>query len=520
MPKNKDALFPLIIVSIILLGVYLRVLGYHNPSFWLDEAWRANIVSAPNWFEELLGNKRAPNGLGYISINVLLSRLHNSETVLRLSSLVPSILSILLVFLIAKNLFKTKLIIALASFSMAINPDLINYAKELKPFSLEILCHLTVIYFFILYWKSEKDKYLSMTFLAGFCSALVAANTVFLFPGIFLLLLNKYLREGDKKMLLIMSLVALSLLCTFILQYVFIWSNSRHDLLVKHWRHNFYLERPLAVDHLKWLCGQFLSSLRHFLNSNTFFGIPFLNTAYGIILPIFYFVGIVVLIMKRKADWLTLFLSPILILLIFNLLNIWPFGPIYVNIFIVIYLSMVTMFGLDYLVEAIKDKMRVALISWIVLFFFVFQFPFDFRLYQKKLILEEMKGAMAYIYDTYESNRGERDQENRVDGSKDTLCLSWLASPAFRYYTQYHHDFSKKYGDFFKNNFHIIRYKGRESSYVKEKSKEILAKNNNTWFLFSHFRTYEVNALREAVGTEKKDFPGAMVFYVASEKRM
>ena len=81
MPKNKDALFPLIIVSIILLGVYLRVLGYHNPSFWLDEAWRANIVSAPNWFEELLGNKRAPNGLGYISINVLLSRLHNSETV-------------------------------------------------------------------------------------------------------------------------------------------------------------------------------------------------------------------------------------------------------------------------------------------------------------------------------------------------------------------------------------------------------------------------------------------------------
>lgn len=127
---------------------------------------------------------------------------------------------------------------------------------------------------------------------------------------------------------------------------------------------------------------------------------------------------------------------------------------------------------------------------------------------------------MAYIYDTYESTRGERDQENRVDGSKDTLCLSWLSAPAFKYYTQYHYDFSRKYGDFFLNNFHIIHYKGRESGYVKEKSKEILRKNRNAWFLFSHFRSYEVNAVREAVGTEKKGFPGAMVFYVAGEKRM
>lgn len=125
---------------------------------------------------------------------------------------------------------------------------------------------------------------------------------------------NKCLRVGNKKMLLKISPVALLLLCTLIFQYFFIWSNSRHDLLVQHWKHDFYLRRACTVDHLKWLFEQFLSSIRHFLNSNTFFGIPFLNTAYGIILPIFYFVGIVVLIMKRKADWLTLFLSPILIL--------------------------------------------------------------------------------------------------------------------------------------------------------------------------------------------------------------
>jgi len=520
MPKNKDALFPLIIVSIILLGVYLRVLGYHNPSFWLDEAWRANIVSATNWFEELVGNKRAPNALGYISINVFLSRLHNSETVLRLSSLVPSILAVLLVFLIAKNLFKTKLVIMLATFSMAINPDLINYAKELKPFSLELLCHLTVIYFFILFWKSEKDKYLYMTFLTGFGSALVAANTVFLFPGIFLLLLNKYFREGNKKMLLIVFLVALLLLCTLILQYVFIWSTSRHDLLVQHWKHNFYLRRPFTVDILKWLFEQFLSSIRHFLNSNTFFSIPLLNAAYGIMLPIVYGLGIIFLMIKKKAEWLILFLSPVIILISFNLLKIWPIGSIYVNIFMIFYLSTVTMFGLDYLIEANKGKIRVALISGIVIFFFIFQFPFDFKNYQEKPLLEDMKGAITYIHDAHASKPHEQCLGIQANDMKDTLCLSWLSAPAFKYYTQYHHDFSKKYGDYFRDHFNVIRYKGRAPDYVNEKSKEILGKNRNTWFLFSHFRTYEIGALREEIGLEKKKFPGVAVFYIPGNSGM
>lgn len=520
MLRNKDTLFHLIIVSIILLGAYLRVLGYHNPSFWLDEAWRANMVSAPNWFEELVGNKRAPNSFGYISINVFLSGLHNSEPVLRLSSLVPSILSILLVFLIAKHLFKAKLIIVLATFSIAINPDLINFAKDLKPFSLELLCHLTVIYFFILYCKHEKDKYLIITFFVCFCSALVAANTAFLFPAIFLLLFYKYFKEGNKKLLIVTSFVALLLLCTLISQYVFIWSHSRHDLLVRYWKDDFYSMRPYTINHLKWLLVQFMASIRHFLNNNTFFDILFLNATYKIVLPILYCIGIVVLIMKKQADWLTLFLFPILILLIFNLLNIWPFGSIYVNLFMVIYLSMVMMFALDYLLEATKDRMRVGVISAIIVFFFVFQFPFDFRLYQEKPILEEMKSAIACIYDTYESNRRKRDQESKADRSKDTLCLSWLSSPAFQYYTQYHHDFSKKYGDFFQDNFHITRYKGREPDYVKEKSKEILAKNRNTWFLFSHFRSYEIDALREEIGMEKKKYPGAAVFYVSGDKRI
>jgi len=397
---------------------------------------------------------------------------------------------------------------------MAINPDLINYAKELKPYSLELLCHLTVIYFFILFWKSERDKYLYITFLTGFGSALVAANTVFLFPGIFLLLLNKYFREGNKKMLLIVFLVALLLLCTLIFQYVFIWSTSRHDLLVQYWKHNFYLRRPFTVDHLKWLFGQFLSFIRHFLNSNTFFNIPLLNAAYGIMLPIVYGLGIIFLMIKKKAEWLILFLSPVIILISFNLLKIWPFGPIRVNIFIVIYLSMATMFGLDYIVEATKDKMRVVLISWIVVFFFIFQFPFDFKKYQEKPNLEEIKSAMSYIYDAYESNRWERDQENRFYRTKDTLCLSCFSAQAFKYYTKYHHDFSRKYGEFFQNNFHIIYYKAREPDYVNKKSKEILAKNRNTWFLFSHFRSYEIDALREEIGLEKKKFPGVAVFYV------
>ncbi len=119
MGKRIDVLFYCCIVCIIGLAIFFRSQGYFNGaiSFWVDEAmWADNLITKP--LNEVINIRP----VGYMFLTKLLTKISKDEITFRMISYLSSILAIPLIFLIAKRIWKSKVVILLLVFLVAFNP--------------------------------------------------------------------------------------------------------------------------------------------------------------------------------------------------------------------------------------------------------------------------------------------------------------------------------------------------------------------------------------------------------------
>ena len=111
----------LIVGMAICLGLYLRLQIYLYHGVNGDEIWRMmRILSGPHeWLEPFL---QAPGGVGYMFVNWILTGFYNTEYVFRLTSLIPSGISLILVFLISTMVFHSRIIVLSSVFLTSFNP--------------------------------------------------------------------------------------------------------------------------------------------------------------------------------------------------------------------------------------------------------------------------------------------------------------------------------------------------------------------------------------------------------------
>lgn len=133
-----------------------------NQSLWRDEAFSA-LLSEKSPLEIIrLTMHDASPPLYYILLHYWVIFFGNNEVVLRSLSLLFHFLTVIVVFLIARTLIKSvwgQILVALATL---LNPFLLQYSFEARPYSL--LAFLTVIVVYLIY----KRKYILSSILLAF----------------------------------------------------------------------------------------------------------------------------------------------------------------------------------------------------------------------------------------------------------------------------------------------------------------------------------------------------------------
>ena len=197
-----ERLAPLLLLfAFILLGAWARVVNAGgSASLWFDEAWR--IVRLLEADSVLVQAFSPPNHIDPPVFNLLiylLAQVHNSELVLRLASIVPGVLAILAAWLVGRQLFASRWTALLAAFLVAFSPWATIFSKELKPYSLVLLLHLSVLYGF-LRWRRKVTVGSTLLFAGTMAAALFfSPNIVFAYPGICILLLVTAGEKHDRR---------------------------------------------------------------------------------------------------------------------------------------------------------------------------------------------------------------------------------------------------------------------------------------------------------------------------------
>jgi len=155
------------LTSSLLLGTALRVVGLGAESLWLDEASTARRAALT--YAELFFDTRNGSQLPlYFWISKAWSGIAGTgEVSLRFPALIFGVLLIPMVFLLGRELFGERAA-GWAAFFAAINPVLIHYSQDARPYSLYVLL-VVGSWFYLIRWIRGGER----RHLLGWCISTV-----------------------------------------------------------------------------------------------------------------------------------------------------------------------------------------------------------------------------------------------------------------------------------------------------------------------------------------------------------
>jgi mannosyltransferase len=181
---------------VLILSFLLRLIGI-NQSLWLDEAISANMAQLPinkivtNFS---IGDFHPP--LHYWFLNIWIKIFGNGVVIMRLSSVIFSLITIWLVYLIGKEI-KDKKLGFWAALLVAVNPLLIYYSQELRMYSMAVMLLTGAVYFWIRVGKKPNRKNMLGFNLMTFLAFVTFYGSVFLIGAMILyLLVNKKVKQA------------------------------------------------------------------------------------------------------------------------------------------------------------------------------------------------------------------------------------------------------------------------------------------------------------------------------------
>jgi hypothetical protein len=458
----------------IALGTLARFAQYIvNRSLWRDEAKLAlNIVNRSylGLLQPLDDRQGAP--IGFLLVEKLATQLFgNNEYALRLFPLLCGILSLALIYELAKkSLSKNAIPVAVALFA-GLTP-LIYYSSELKQYSTDVACALLACLLGVRLHRNETT-WLEIA-IAGVIGAILvwfSHPAIFTLAGVATVTTISYLlrREYGKA---IQRLIAYSLWAFSFIAFYFISlaTLSGDDSLKDSWggRGAFMPFPPTSLSDLLWLPQ---TLIQFFANPVFSFGEAGLKEIPAIVIAVTAFlVGCIFAFKGRKQDLLIL-LSPILLTLLASGLEKYPFRSRLV-LFLVPFAVLILAEGLEFIRQRMTNK--PAQIVSIVLVILLLAQPVSsagIRLF-KPILRQEIKPVISYV------------QEKQQPG--DVLYIYHRASDAFRFY-------APKYG--YQDGSYIIGVDDLDRDEITTEADRIhfqrdldrLRGKPRVWIIFSHY---------------------------------
>jgi uncharacterized membrane protein len=191
--KKKARIKPAtIIISLIILALILRLSFLGKGSIRADEGATLDLAAA-DWNTYLSDAHHDVHPPLYYRFLHIFTGIGDSEFTLRLSSVIPSVLSVLLLYLLGRKLFDEKTALIAAGI-LAISQYHIRYAQFLRMYSILVLLALLSTYY---YWIliTEKPRFRTKIFYILSSTALIYTHyygfLILLFQGLFLIIDKK-----------------------------------------------------------------------------------------------------------------------------------------------------------------------------------------------------------------------------------------------------------------------------------------------------------------------------------------
>lgn len=145
----------LLLISIIILASFLRIYAIDRESLWADELFSVNVVDTDvNKIIETTANDTHPP-LYYLILYYWMKLFGDSESSIRFPSVIFSIISVYIIYLIGKNMFNKETGI-LSAFILSISLFSIRYSQDARFYSLLVLMVLLSNYYFISIIQERK----------------------------------------------------------------------------------------------------------------------------------------------------------------------------------------------------------------------------------------------------------------------------------------------------------------------------------------------------------------------------
>jgi len=455
--KLLSYLFYILLAIFVILGVYLRLFIAPGVDLWYDEAYRA-VGYMENGFihwATVIDNIRP---IGYTFLTFIIQKIHNTDFMLRLPSIIAGILTIFGALGLSLRLTKSKFIVLLTSFLVSFNPTLINFSKEFKPYALELFLHLLIVFLLVLYLQKNSDSRLFILLTASFLSIFFAYNILFLLPFVFMLVFLKVINDKNNKHFLLICFTAIMIILSFIIIKVELLNTivDNKETSSEFWGNKYDVfitdENTTLKDKFVWFLNKTGNLIESSSKNLIFIDLPenvknIFNNLLRNVSIILFLIGIFSLIYRKKHLALVIFLLPIISLVIANILKFWPYGDFRSNLFVYGYFLFIGMFGFNFLIE-VKDKIvkRTFIIIFIALYF-VLQFPYNFNFFRTREIYVPTYNAKELINFLYNHER------LLEDGLKKNIYTDVHVSAPLKYYVNYNKDTKNKYKELFQKEF-------------------------------------------------------------------
>lgn len=401
-PKWLNRAYLASLALVVVLGIGFRSAGYFDGSIslWWDEVdWLIKLLDRP--ITEL---RFRP--IGYMWLSRLMVGIQIDETFVRLTSFVPSLLSIALVYSISTRIFKSRVSILFALFIFCLNTPLIAFAKEFKPYSMEVFVHLGLVWLTLRY--SEVESKARLSWVLGCCAVgmTLAYNIVFLFPSIMLTLMWLSYRNGDRRTLsILVSVSAAALVFLILLAKLTVLSQLDLARQESYWgtKYDVFFMGSGIFDRITWLFGKYADLVHASLRAKVFWSFGFdLKVVLAPVAYAAHLAGLITLVARRDIARALLFVLPIAVAIFFNGLGMWPFGAFRTSLFLYEYFAFISLLGLDAALTASSRTMRVGA-AVVVAAIVSLQLPLDLSYHNVKPLgsltyHSEMRAVLEHIY--------------------------------------------------------------------------------------------------------------------------
>lgn len=206
-------------IIILLVAVFFRMFNISETSLWTDELATYWASTAPTVQETIdrVAETQGQSPLYYLLERGILDYLPNNEFSVRLLSLIASIISVYLMFLLGRLIFDIDAKALFASLIFAIHETMVYYAQEARPYSLGIMFVLLSQIFFLYMFRRKSIfdfifyiLFSILTFYSHyvFASVLLAQNIYY----VYIIVLKKSpIHPSPQKWILSQILIAITI---------------------------------------------------------------------------------------------------------------------------------------------------------------------------------------------------------------------------------------------------------------------------------------------------------------------